>query len=71
MTRLVSAAVALLLLSIPAAGMAQTARPAPRALERPVPNPITIPQAYRRAVALGTRTAEGVPGPDYWQQWSR
>jgi hypothetical protein len=70
-TRPLSAAVALILLSIPAAGVAQTVRPAPRALERPVPNPITVPQAYRRAVALGTRTAEGVPGPRYWQQWSR
>ncbi len=27
-------------------------------------------EAYDRAVALGTRTRTGAPGPRYWQQWA-
>ena len=56
-------------------GFAQTARTAPRraatAPERPVANPIVAPRAFRRALDRGTRTAEGRPGPNYWQQWAR
>jgi hypothetical protein len=39
-----------------------------RALERPVANPVVASPEFRRAVAQGTRTARGVPGPRYWQQ---
>jgi hypothetical protein len=39
-----------------------------RALQRPVANPVVASPGFRRAVALGTRTMEGVPGPNYWQQ---
>ncbi|HEU0079049.1 MAG TPA: M1 family metallopeptidase, partial [Longimicrobiaceae bacterium] len=28
------------------------------------------PEAFRRAVEAGTRTATGVPGPRYWTQWA-
>jgi len=64
-------AVLLFLALAPTPGLAQAPRPAARALERPVPNPITFPLGYRRALARGTRTAQGVPGPNYWQQWAR
>ncbi|UCF40673.1 MAG: M1 family metallopeptidase [Gemmatimonadota bacterium] len=48
--------------------LAQSEGGAVRALERPVPNPIVPSLEYRRALANGTRTTEGVPGPNYWQQ---
>ena len=35
---------------------------------RPQPNPILEDTGFRRAVALGTRTRTGEPGPRYWQQ---
>lgn len=38
--------------------------------ERPVILPITPPPSYRRALAQGTRTAEGKPGPRYWTNHS-
>src|SRR5437868_4482303 len=38
---------------------------------RPVPYPITESQAFARAVARGTRTRTGDPGPTYWQQFAR
>ena len=41
--------------------------PAPARLERPIPYPVTVPAEYQRAVASGTRTATGAPGPRYWQ----
>jgi hypothetical protein len=66
-----SFAVLLLLAIAPAPALAQAPCPATRTLERPVANPITFPQGYRRALARGTRTARGVPGPKYWQQWAR
>jgi hypothetical protein len=55
------------------AGHATAQRPAGtvRALERPVANPVVVTPEFRRAIALGTRTTRGVPGPDYWQQWAR
>ncbi|MFQ5689525.1 MAG: M1 family metallopeptidase [Gemmatimonadota bacterium] len=37
---------------------------------RPIPYPVTPPPGYERAVARGTRSAGGAPGPAYWQQWS-
>ncbi|TVR33251.1 MAG: M1 family peptidase [Balneolaceae bacterium] len=36
-------------------------------IERPIPYPIDVPEAYRNAVEKGTRTAEGSPGENYWQ----
>ncbi len=47
---------------------AQSAVGGVRALERPVANPVVVSPGFRRAVARGTRTERGVPGPDYWQQ---
>lgn len=41
--------------------------PAPLRLERPIPYPVTPPADYQRAVAGGTRTETGAPGPRYWQ----
>ncbi len=37
---------------------------------RPIPYPVVVPSEYQRAVARGTRTPSGVPGPAYWQQWT-
>lgn len=38
--------------------------------ERPVPYPIDIPESYQQAIEAGTRTAEGAPGPNFWQQYA-
>ena len=40
---------------------------APARIERPIPYPVTPPADFQRAVANGTRTATGAPGPRYWQ----
>ncbi len=45
------------------------ARPA-AAAERPLPYPVTYPPGYARALARGTRSPDGLPGPRYWQQWT-
>jgi len=50
--------------------LAQSEGGAVRALERPVPNPIVPSLEYRRALANGTRTTEGVPGPSYWGRFA-
>ncbi|MFO7894645.1 MAG: M1 family metallopeptidase [Longimicrobiales bacterium] len=50
-----------------AAEAPEAARPA---LERPLPYPVVPPGGYQRSIALDTRTPEGEPGPDYWQQWT-
>ncbi len=34
--------------------------------QRPIPDPITPPQGFQRAVEQGTRTRSGTPGPNYW-----
>lgn len=36
-------------------------------LERPIPYPIDIPDAFLYAIELGTRSADGQPGEYYWQ----
>lgn len=36
-------------------------------LARPIPGPVVPPAGYREAVARGTRSADGAPGPGYWQ----
>ncbi|MCC5925429.1 MAG: M1 family metallopeptidase [Bacteroidetes bacterium] len=38
--------------------------------ERPFINPIELPAYYLQAVENGTRTNDGRPGPNYWQQFS-
>src|SRR5690606_20893192 len=35
---------------------------------RPIPYPVQPPREYEEAVARGTRTEGGAPGPRYWQQ---
>jgi hypothetical protein len=45
-------------------------RAAGAALERPIPYPVDVPPGYERAVEESTRTADGAPGPRYWQQWA-
>ena len=37
---------------------------------RPIPYPVTPPRDFQRAVAQGTRSLTGAPGPSYWQQWT-
>ena len=44
--------------------------PAEPVLERPIPYPVDVPSSYLDAVERGTRTADGAPGPRYWQQWA-
>ncbi len=48
----------------PESGRAGTAAPAGRVMEVP-----TL-EAFDQAVAKGTRTRSGAPGPRYWQQWA-
>jgi hypothetical protein len=53
-----------LLILMVGSAMAQTQR------ERPYPNPIPVPPNYLQAIENGTRSVDGTPGPNYWQQWS-
>ena len=46
-------------------------RPLPWQARRVVPEPVTEPRAFARALQRGTRTREGVAGSRYWQQWAR
>jgi len=39
-------------------------------IERPLPHPIDIPDAFLAAVQEGTRTESGLPGPNYWQNYA-
>lgn len=39
-------------------------------LERPIPYPIDVPDAFLYAVELGTRSASGEPGENYWQNYA-
>lgn len=38
-------------------------------VDYPVFNPVQPPSGYEAAIEAGTRTVEGRPGPNYWQQW--
>ncbi|MGD2135921.1 MAG: M1 family metallopeptidase [Gemmatimonadales bacterium] len=58
-------AVSSLVLTLPHAALAQDGVWPP---ERPVPNPVVASPGFQRAVMRGTRTTEGVPGLEYWQQ---
>jgi hypothetical protein len=61
-----SAIVALaIFIGFPSNLTAQSERPA-----RPIPYPATPAPEFQRAVAMGTRTMTGEPGPNYWQQWT-
>ncbi len=39
--------------------------------DRPIPGPVVPPPFYRTAIQRGTRTADGRPGPTYWQPHTR
>jgi hypothetical protein len=70
--QLISAAVALVLSGCAAA---TTAAPASESaaiagIERPIPYPVFESPGFERAVARGTRTRTGEPGPRYWQQFA-
>lgn len=39
-------------------------------LERPLPYPVEVPVSYSAAVDRGTRTENGAPSEDYWQNYS-
>ncbi len=38
-------------------------------VDYPVFNPVQPPNGYVAALEAGTRTPDGRPGPNYWQQW--
>jgi hypothetical protein len=70
MTRRLPVLVAALALAAPVPAPAQGA-PAPWPPARPVPNPLQVPGSFQNALAQGTRSVTGAPGPRYWQQWAR
>jgi hypothetical protein len=74
MPRRLTAAAALLVLIPGCAAPRALPAPAPPvarvAPERPLPHPVVPPERFQRAVAAGTRTEAGVPGPRYWTQWT-
>ena len=37
---------------------------------RPFPHPVVASPGFEQAVANGTRTTTGTPGPRYWSQWT-
>lgn len=39
-------------------------------LERPIPYPVEVPAAYQLAVERGTRTSDGAPTEEYWQNYA-
>ncbi len=58
-------------------GVEQTAQPEPSgeynptfSIERPIPYPIDIPDAFLDAQQRGTRTSDGTPGENYWQNYA-
>ncbi|HET8656054.1 MAG TPA: M1 family metallopeptidase [Longimicrobiaceae bacterium] len=50
----------------PPASRPVPAAAAPSAPERPIPYPVVPTAGFRAAVAAGTRTTSGAPGPRYW-----
>jgi hypothetical protein len=76
MVRLSSALSAALVLAVISAAPLSSQQTPPSAAvasvtaRRPIPYPVVPPQGYRAAVARGTRTAAGAPGPRWWQQWA-
>ncbi|MBI4501939.1 MAG: M1 family metallopeptidase [Gemmatimonadetes bacterium] len=65
MRRFFSITNALALLLSARISLAQDAR---TAVPRPAPYPVVPPAEFQAAVAKGTRTTTGKPGPRYWQQ---
>ncbi len=67
----------LLLLAFAASGCVapvastQAAADVVSAIERPIPYPVVESPGFVRAVARGTRTRTGEPGPRYWQQFAK
>ena len=64
------------LLAAPVAAHAQRRQPATPNIEtrtnpRPLPGPVIVPPAFTRAIASGTRTRTGEPGPRNWVQHAR
>ncbi len=39
-------------------------------IDRPIPYPLDVPGTFQQAILNGTRTADGKPGPNYWQNSS-
>jgi len=61
------AALLLVLLAVPVqAQPADAERSATMTERRPIPYPVTLPANVQQAIANGTRTASGAPGPNYW-----
>ncbi|MDQ2768751.1 MAG: M1 family peptidase, partial [Gemmatimonadota bacterium] len=63
-------------LCLPPATQAQRRQAAPPRIDstprrRPVPGAVNIPPAFARAIANGTRTRTGEPGPRNWVQHAR
>lgn len=63
-------------LSAPAFARAQSRQSAPPradsvAHRRPIPGAVVVPPAFARAIANGTRTPSGEPGPRNWVQHAR
>jgi len=54
--------------SVTSAAPAVPAATAVSKASRPLPYPVPESRAFARAVARGTRTRTGAPGPNYWQQ---
>ncbi|MCH8145112.1 MAG: M1 family metallopeptidase [Gemmatimonadetes bacterium] len=50
---------------LPSIVLAQAERPT-----RPIPYPLTPSPEFQAAIANGSRTTTGEPGPNYWQQWT-
>ena len=59
------------LATLPPFRRAPAAPPPAPAPSRPIPYPVVESQGFSRAVARGTRTRTGEPGPKYWQQFAR
>ncbi|HEU4630288.1 MAG TPA: M1 family metallopeptidase, partial [Gemmatimonadaceae bacterium] len=76
--RAVALAVALPLAACTTSGNTPPQPPAPAgpppdslAARRPIPHPVRESPGFARAVANGTRTRLGTPGPKYWEQYAR
>ncbi|MCH8939321.1 MAG: M1 family metallopeptidase, partial [Gemmatimonadetes bacterium] len=50
---------------LPSIVLAQAEQPT-----RPIPYPLTPSPEFQAAIANGSRTTTGEPGPNYWQQWT-
>ncbi len=60
-----------LLLACGATSVAAAQSPVSAERARPLPYPIDLPRGFQQAIANGTRSTTGAPGPTYWQNWSR